>query len=311
MHLPLVPSDRRTARRGFTLVELLVVIAIIGVLVALLLPAVQAAREAARRMQCTNNLKQLGLATHNFHDVRNFLPPAFIGDNSEDNTIGWATWGAFVMPYLEASNQYSLWDINRLNTKQPVDAYATQIPGYVCPSRPRPILSTGDFATPGGALTDYAASFGTAAQFDKSNGAIIPNLPSVATVGGEQVVTKWTGQTSFADLTDGTSSTFLFGEKHVRPNSLRGKNEDRSVFSAVRNTHRRMAGKHTDGTIRTLMPPTAQTTANANSSFGGPHPGICMFVFGDGSVRPVRLDVNIDTLTRLVMRADGGVVGEY
>jgi prepilin-type N-terminal cleavage/methylation domain-containing protein len=122
---------RPATQRGFTLVELLVVIAIIGVLVALLLPAVQAAREAARRMQCTNNLKQLGLASHNFHDTMNFLPPAFIGDNSEDATVGWATWGAFVMPYLEAGNQYSLWNVSRLNTKQPVEAYATQIPSYM------------------------------------------------------------------------------------------------------------------------------------------------------------------------------------
>ncbi|HTN77424.1 MAG TPA: DUF1559 domain-containing protein [Pirellulaceae bacterium] len=303
----------RTTRAGFTLVELLVVIAIIGVLVALLLPAVQAAREAARRMQCTNNLKQLGLATHNFHDSQGFLPPAFIGDNSAEATIGWATWAALVLPYLEGGNQYAQWDVTRMIDKQPVDAYQTQFPGYMCPSRPKAVSSINDFATPGGALSDYACSFGTDANFAKSNGAMIPNVPSVKLVGSEKVVTKWSGQLSFADLRDGTTNTFLYGEKHVRPNQLRGKAEDRSVFSGVRNTHRRMAGKNDDGSeLRPLMPPNAQTTTLANSAFGGPHTGVCLFVFGDGSVRPVKIDVDIDTLSYLVNRADGQVItGSY
>jgi len=85
------------SRRAFTLVELLVVIAIIGILVGLLLPAVQAARDAARRMQCSNNLKQIGLATHNFESAFRFLPPAFIGDNS-DAVNSWPTWNALILP---------------------------------------------------------------------------------------------------------------------------------------------------------------------------------------------------------------------
>ncbi|HZN35700.1 MAG TPA: DUF1559 domain-containing protein, partial [Pirellulaceae bacterium] len=89
-------------RAGFTLVELLVVIAIIGVLVALLLPAVQAAREAARRSSCQNNLKQIGLATHNFHDVYNQLPPLRVNNNR-------ATWFVLIMPYMEQENIERLW----------------------------------------------------------------------------------------------------------------------------------------------------------------------------------------------------------
>src|SRR5262245_32931862 len=98
-------ATRRGSRlqaAGFTLVELLVVIAIIGVLVALLLPAVQAAREAARRMSCGNNLKQMGLASQNFHDVHLSLPPIDMGDC-------WATWAVFLMPHMEQQNYFQNW----------------------------------------------------------------------------------------------------------------------------------------------------------------------------------------------------------
>lgn len=295
-------------RRGFTLVELLVVIAIIGILVGLLLPAVQAAREAARRTQCTNNLKQIGLASHNLHDTYGFLPPAFIGDNS-DTPHGWATWGAIILPFMEGSNQYNLWDISRRNIFQPPQAYQTQIKAYFCPSRQTPVLSVSDFVPEGGSLSDYAASFGTEALYTASKGAIIPNLPYVAADStGEIKVTKWYGQTRLADILDGTSNTTMFGEKHIRPNSLRGKNEDRSVFSGVRNTHRRMMGISPNGNLRPLLPPHIQTSSVANSSFGGPHPGICQFVFCDGSVRPLRITTDLQTLSYIVTRDDRQVV---
>src|SRR6187399_32765 len=93
---------------GFTLVELLVVIAIIGVLVALLLPAVQAAREAARRMRCQNNLKQIGLATHNFHDINNELPRSFKGETQ-------LSWHVYILPYLEMQALYNNFDTTTIN----------------------------------------------------------------------------------------------------------------------------------------------------------------------------------------------------
>src|SRR5262245_27093757 len=93
-------------RDGFTLVELLVVIAIIGVLVALLLPAVQAARESARRMQCANHLKQIGLACTNFENQYKGLPPLRLADN-------WATWAAMILPSMEQSNVITLWDLKK------------------------------------------------------------------------------------------------------------------------------------------------------------------------------------------------------
>src|SRR5512142_416688 len=95
--------SRTTSTRGFTLIELLVVIAIIAVLIALLLPAVQSAREAARRAQCVNNLKQIGLAVHNYHDANLTFPPARKG-------CCWGTWNIFILPYVEQTSGFNAWN---------------------------------------------------------------------------------------------------------------------------------------------------------------------------------------------------------
>ena len=134
-------------RRGFTLIELLVVIAIIAVLIALLLPAVQQAREAARRSQCQNNLKQVGLALHNYHDIHNQFPMAFIRASDVARTEGWG-WGAMILPQLEQGNLYDTLGVSRYRltdvlagmkpdlatVAQRTAIFQTRLSVYICPS---------------------------------------------------------------------------------------------------------------------------------------------------------------------------------
>jgi len=129
-----VAGGTNVRRFAFTLVELLVVIAIIGILIALLLPAVQAAREAARRMQCSNNLKQIGLALHNYHGIHNCLPMA-CGSRSSKPPLQTGTWPSMILPFLEQQDVYNMIDFDK-HLKDPANAAAvtTVIPAYVCPS---------------------------------------------------------------------------------------------------------------------------------------------------------------------------------
>jgi prepilin-type N-terminal cleavage/methylation domain-containing protein len=181
---------------GFTLVELLVVIAIIGVLVALLLPAVQSAREAARRMQCSNNLKQIALAAHNYHDSHKMLPPG-----STDAKLSGSTGFAAILPYLEQANLYNEYNFSKGNSEpENLQVVSQRIKTYICPScyfvRKVPIhgCDANDRA-PG----TYAFSTSTGDPYSISDGAIVNAL---------------TPPTRLASITDGTSNTFLAGENH-------------------------------------------------------------------------------------------------
>jgi prepilin-type N-terminal cleavage/methylation domain-containing protein len=295
--------------RGFTLIELLVVMAIIGVLISLLVPAVQKVREAASRTQCVNNLKQIGLAAHAYHDSNKFLVPAWLGGNASDPD-GWASWAVLLLPHLDQGPLYTQWNINYLASTQTPSAYQQQLNVFHCSSRPGFVLSQGDFVAAGGGLSDYGASFGTGANGSNSNGAIIPtydmNNSTTTDASGKAVLKPgWRGQVTFTTILDGTSNTTMFGEKHVRPASLRGKNEDRSIFGGQNNSIRRMMGIDTNGDQRPLSAPDNQNGALANTTFGGPHPGICNFVLCDGTVRPLSTSTSLQTLTALVTRSGG------
>ncbi len=190
-------------RRGFTLVELLVVIAIIGILVALLLPAIQAAREAARRTQCSNNLKQLALALHNYHDVYNCFPPAVAGDGRR------ATWFLRTMPFIEmgaVADQIDWSDASPIwNRGQLRDLMESRFPAVMCPSDPN-VRSR----KPRGFYGNYMANFGTV-RFYHPNTVIQGVSPF-----GDGIFYA-NSYTAFADITDGLSNTLLLGEILISP----------------------------------------------------------------------------------------------
>jgi hypothetical protein len=288
------------------LIELLVVIAIVAILIALLVPAVQKVREAAARTQCANNLKQLGLAFHNYHDSVKVLPPDWIAPNvgTVASPDGFATWGVLVLPYIERDTQYRLFDLRLPYGRQSAAAVQAQPVFFLCPTRPAAVLSTGDVQP--GAIGDYAGCTGSG--MGNYNGAVVPGRYVTGNDGTGTIVTSFRGVVRLTDIADGAGNTLLVGEKHIRPDSLRGKNEDRSIFGGQNNSIRRMAGIAANGDQRPLRPPSDQNGALANTSFGGPHSGICQFVFCDGSVKPVRTSVDLQTLTYLITRNDGQVL---
>ena len=129
---------RQSLRSAFTLVELLIVIAIIGILVGMLLPAVQSMRESARRSDCKNNLRQIGLATQMFHDTRNAYPPARLTptfDSTDQDCLGCASWFVHLLPYVEQNNLYDLWDFSISYEEQSEAAVTTPIQVFLCSSR--------------------------------------------------------------------------------------------------------------------------------------------------------------------------------
>jgi prepilin-type N-terminal cleavage/methylation domain-containing protein/prepilin-type processing-associated H-X9-DG protein len=204
------PSRTTALRRAFTLIELLVVIAIIGILVGLLLPAVQKVREAANRMKCANNQKQIGIAAHNYHSTFDALCPGYVGYGSNGKDYSEATWIYFLLPYLEQDALFRTGDYKVINTAgnqfgatttQGATIRQTRLGLMKCPSDPDgpPCLTTGGYA-PGFAKGNYAANAGI--------GPMTYNLPGVANVG----VFYNDSQETFTRMLDGTSNTIFFAE---------------------------------------------------------------------------------------------------
>ena len=204
-------NTERSGRTGFTLVELLVVIAIIGVLVALLLPAVQASREAARNMQCRNNLKQIGLACHNYHTAHRKFPGYSFRNHQGDWQTG--TWLVQIMPDMElAALAESLNEVVRdrqsRNRPELILAFQTVVPGYYCPSRRAALAYPLEFPVLGlreAPRNDYAMNGGGQTL---SVDFIRPEVRGV-----------WVPQQRMGakDITDGLSNTYLAGEKFMNP----------------------------------------------------------------------------------------------
>ena len=317
-------KNKRT-RSAFTLVELLVVIAIIGILVGLSLPAVQAAREAARRMQCSNNLKQMGLALHNFESANKEFPPAGFRGSGE------GTWAVRLLPFLEQTAAYNQWDHTNIGayfrlgaTPAEVAARQLQVPAYLCPSRRGPIQlsKNGDsrnnftgvtaYNIPG-ACGDYAHVGGG------DNGTFTDQgtLKALDTTGTWQLnpvwkVVKAKSISSFRTVTDGTSNTAVFGEKHVAPIADFGLvvAGDSSIYNdnAPQFSARLMGRQVLNGTFARTLAAGPNDVFRRNERFGSYHPGVCQFTFVDGSVQSLSVNTDLDVLTAFALPSDGKVV---
>jgi prepilin-type N-terminal cleavage/methylation domain-containing protein len=299
-------NDAGTSRRrGFTLVELLVVIAIIAVLVGLLVPAVQRVREAANRTVCQNNLKQIGLAIHGYHNDYFQVPANRLGDLH-------ATWAILILPYIEQNNLYQQWSLPLTYYQQSDVARLTAVPLYFCPSRrtsktyPEASLAGDSNDDPGpgphvpGALGDYASCTGT----DNCDGA---DCDGHVYNGAFQATQNQYGQTlpgvTFASIIDGLGNTLFVGEKNVPLTQFGRGPLDCSLYN----------GDYPVCFSRSAGPNylLAQSINDTTAGFGGYHPGICQFLFGDGSVRPLSANTDPAILALLANIADGQAVPSY
>jgi len=301
--------------KGFTLVELLVVIAIIGALVALLLPAVQAARESARRAQCINHLKQLGLAVLNYESSTGAFPAAAVGHNlTEDTVANWYgrdqaffgrlghSWMVLILPQLEQSAIYDAWDFEE-NVSENADLATTDIPGFYCPSRRDGVRDEDVKFTPFGAWesggTDYGActGFGNSTQDAGGGSQYAPcKHPFGAFINFEftgtanNPIARAIGaivpgrSTKLSNITDGLSQTILLGELQRtsrEDNHCSFFPEEAWSIGGVSNLFNTQTGSMNDMFFE---------------SPGSDHPGGAHFANADGSVQFLSENIDSDTL---------------
>ncbi|MGQ0636285.1 MAG: DUF1559 family PulG-like putative transporter [Planctomycetaceae bacterium] len=307
-------------KRGFTLIELLVVIAIIAVLIALLLPAVQQAREAARRTQCKNNLKQIGLAVHNYHDTHNIFPHAFYTHavntgNSQAADWGWTT---YILPFLDQQGLY-----NTLNPgPQKIHTVAatldgarllqTSLPVYQCPTDTGPQPNTlRPFTLINGVVPAINPLHMGKSNYPGCGGDINYQTGLIVAVNISRVRIR--------DVTDGLSNTFLGGEKAtlLRKNGVQlfaaaglwpGYLNNQTTSGANFNTVANHAG--TAATMFKMQTGESATwVATPDQAFSSWHTGGAQFVMGDGAVRFVNENiqhlsssVNIDPATNALAK---------
>jgi prepilin-type N-terminal cleavage/methylation domain-containing protein len=296
--------SRTIPRRGFTLIELLVVIAIISILIALLLPAVQQAREAARKVQCRNNLKQIGLALHNYHDTNNVFPPGWIGatagahDVEGVNGFGWCVQ---MLPYIDQGALYNLFN-SSVSILDPVhdQARITRVSVFRCPSDTG--LDTWEIeeeANPGVVITtlataNYVGSFGTTELEECEPGG--SGLTNGQCLGNGSLFHN--GKVLLRDYLDGTSNTFICGER---------------VSTAGYSTWVGVVPEGEEAFARILG--VADHTPNHEpihlDDFSSQHSGGAFFVMGDGAVRFVSENIDLTLYQGLFTLRGGELPGEF
>ncbi len=313
---------RNLKSRGFTLVELLVVITIIGILIALLLPAVQAAREAARRMQCSNNVKQIGLALHNYESITKALPPGAIWYHPLPRN---GSILLHILPFIEQQSLYDAFDFKQASLDgqffegSSEEIGSTIVSTYVCPSDNHPgviDIETHMSHDPVNrvALHNYTASRGPASLSNNGSCACTHNWNSYAMAG--YGASKFPGPftrvstcVKFAEITDGLSNTIFFGE--IRPmcswhgdNGWATSNNGNGYCSTVIPINYDSCSRDSatsDGCAR-------YCNWNTEAGFRSSHPGGAHFLFGDGSVHFLPETIDHQTYQYLGAKADGNVV---
>jgi prepilin-type N-terminal cleavage/methylation domain-containing protein len=314
-------ASHRSRSPAFTLIELLVVIAIIAILIGLLLPAVQKIREAANRMKCSNNLKQISLAMHNFHDTNGVLPWG-----RSKGALDSPSWAVLILPFIEQDNVYRRFtDPNINGTNFPMivrgnnpmvtthnlirgqwvatGVMQSPISVYNCPSRKgnRVVREQDGNSVTEGIASDYGVNYGSGTSAaENENGAF--NFSCGPCGDGH----------NFADLIDGLTNTILVGEKHVTQagigkfDAATGAEQDFSIYSAQPGKWAYVTGRKAGSNFPLALGP---TTPYANQ-FGSWHTGIVLFAFGDGSVRGLKTSTAGSVLGLLAARDDGQVIPE-
>jgi prepilin-type N-terminal cleavage/methylation domain-containing protein/prepilin-type processing-associated H-X9-DG protein len=304
-------SRRTCLRRGFTLIELLVVIAIIAVLIGLLLPAVQKVRETAARIKCANNLKQIGLALHNYHDTNQWLPPgvtsAHVSDEGETDAPGWG-WAAHLLPYVEQDNLFRTIRFD-LSIAAPRNAAARVSPVaiYLCPSesarRTFTACQEGANGMPGAPICDVAAAnyVGMSSSEDVGdndldwNGVLYPN-----------------SRVRFADITDGLSQTFAVSERSQRHGEVTWTGAVPRAQTVP--TDPNVGGQSDSNTAMTLGYVGAATNPGevggvwASAYHTSSHGIGSNFLFCDGHVKFLSSSIDFATFKALATRAGGEVI---
>jgi prepilin-type N-terminal cleavage/methylation domain-containing protein len=305
---------RTIVRRGFTLVELLVVIAIIGVLVALLLPAVQAAREAARRMSCSNNIRQIAIALHNYEDTHKRFPPGSIyvyplapapDLNVSIDQGNWG-WGAMILPFMELGNHHSILRVDNVTMVTAVDTPASlaamrqKLTSWRCPSDTAPATNTGRLFS-GNSTTLQSL---TLSNYVGVNGsAHLRRNPGVPGGSANGIFYMNIG-TRVSDITDGTSNTAMVGERPWRYRlNTGGFQEPRAgVVYGTRgvrqNSEQGLADCMGSGFFKLnftiFRAPPGGSQADARRVFASLHPGGALFALADGSVTFINETIQFD-----------------